>query len=354
MVSVTTTALEVVRRGVHETLIRVCGGGIGGEDSPPSLFRDVQELDRISVTTTSWTTKNGIVSDDTPSANLDGQPWNINVRTAPALFHRWKNQRTNDGASCKLVLTSDTGVQRVVDSPVALARVMLPILEELVIIQAPSKTHGEGSGLRHDDMVWSIQVQEPSGFLCVTTFSRMMALRAAGRLPCPACPHWARGTKGLWWHCQQFHSWEHSMASRQAERCAASSSSSTAMIVYDQGQNGDPWWLWRGRQANASGETTNSSCNNQRIPQPIIESTADLGEASLKAICEGDLVKLRQCVEKLGFDPVSYRDRRGSSPLSWACGAGHVSGKHFKTKAIHRVTRNQWYRTHESLPFSKS
>jgi len=144
-----------------------------------------------------------------------GKPWDIEIRVAPALFQRFRCKRNGTWT-----VRSRLGLERTIATPLELGELLLPVVEENL-----SAVEGIHDVRCH-----------PNGFLCITSPPRAELLRQSGLLPCPKCEKWLQGEKGVWWHCQQQHKTDHSVAAE----LAISQRNENAMIVYDQ-RNSDPF-----------------------------------------------------------------------------------------------------------------
>jgi ankyrin repeat protein len=291
---------------VYESLIRVCGG----EDHDLSSAAIRLELEQLALSTVARTTT---ISETNNTANdsMEGKPWNIEVRVAPSLYHRWNNRsrkrsRASNSDSDKhidhvLEVTSDMGLTRHIRSPRELGELLL--------------TAGVEDGCRRAEVANDVRCNQ-SGFICIVTPDRVQALRKAGRLPCPQCVQWLCGEKGVWWHCQQQHGSEHSVATN----AAMSQRNTLALIPYND----------------VAPSTVN--CTNDSAVAPSVDGRSckddDKNDSSdsddpFQAVKNGDLQSLRRRVNQHEYDPATSFDAKGASPLLWAAGGGHLDIVHY-------------------------
>lgn len=191
-----TNLLETLSRYVNEAIIRVCSGGIQDQKERDQL----KDLARSTVSFPNQKLR-------PPGGTIGGKPHDIEVRIALSLFHLWKRK------GGKVEVISDLGIARDIPSPRKLAELLVTeFLEE---------------ACRQDSVAHDLRIQ-PSGVICIITYARSELLREAGRLPCPHCCQWCKGTKGLWWHQQQKHKIEYS----EATTVASSSVNELAIVLY--------------------------------------------------------------------------------------------------------------------------
>jgi hypothetical protein len=199
---------EKVSLCVWESLQQVCGGSLTSTTHQTGEDKELRDACRTLI---SFPNKDTLAG--------GGKPHDIEVRLALSLFHRWRQQQQrqyhNNGMVNKvtIIIISDMGLQRQVASPLELARLLIPPLE---------------TSLRREVIAHDVQCH-PSGLIGIVTTERSNILRLNGKLPCPHCPKWCQGTKGLWWHQQQCHNVEHS----EATSVAASSTDTLAIIPYN-------------------------------------------------------------------------------------------------------------------------
>jgi hypothetical protein len=212
---------ETVSECLWKSLQQVCGGSLTSEQDQNSNTNDlVRDSCRTSI---SFPNKDETASSLACRAGGGGKPHDIEVRLALSLFHRWRRQQQqqqnqnqhNTNAIVVVTITSDMGLQRQVHSPAELAALLILPLE---------------TNLRHETIAHDVQCHA-SGVIGIVTMERSYMLRHNyGKVPCPQCPKWCQGSKGLWWHQQQCHSVEYS----EATLIASSTSNETlAMIPYD-------------------------------------------------------------------------------------------------------------------------
>jgi hypothetical protein len=144
-----------------KALIEVCGGSEEFQEE-----NDERKQTRETVVSSiSFPNKN-------PSC-ADGKPYDIEIRVALSLFHRWKRKQSKK----PILVVSDLGLKREILSPRDLAELLSIPLELLC----------QEDGIAHDVRVKS------SGVICIVTSDRSQVLREAGKLPCPHCEQWCRG-----------------------------------------------------------------------------------------------------------------------------------------------------------------
>lgn len=214
------TRLETI---LFDSLIQICGNGLythlegaaAEDETSPADSEDASwtvELKNVAQTTVSFPNKN--------SASLDGKPHNVEIRAPLALFHKCvgkKRKRVENAQPISVTAVSDLDVKRTIRSPLELAMLLCYTLEE---------------SLRNENLSHNVR-PNASGIICLVTVERAKALRDdLGRLPCPQCVKWCRGEKGLWWHQQMEHGFEHSLAAASA----ASERDVLAIVPYNPQQ----------------------------------------------------------------------------------------------------------------------
>jgi ankyrin repeat protein len=260
-------ALDRVKFLTYNALLLFCHKPNGNLASSRHLLVEWhQQLYQVAQKAVSWTTRQS-------DANfMNGKPWNIEVRVAPALYHRCKDR-------CgEWKITSSFGLSRSIRSPKQFAQLICSEIED-------------GMDCRVSE----------SGFLCITTRDRIEQLRASGKLPCPKCIQWCKGEKGLWWHSQQ----QHGVGHHDAMDAAVMVQNVNAIVVY--------------------GDST-SDLDLLIRPKKIglqTPNTASLDEDPFRLAQHGDLESLQKLVEH-GFDPIHTADSRGANVLLWAAGGGHL------------------------------
>jgi ankyrin repeat protein len=298
---------------VLESLITVCGG----EDHDASSAAIRLELEQLALATVARTTTTSD-SKATAKDSIEGKPWNIEVRVAPSLYHRWNNRsrkRSRVGNSDSdnlndhvLEISSDMGLTRHIRSPRELGELLLT-------------AGGVEDGCRHAQIANDVRCNQ-SGFLCIVTPDRAQALRKAGRLPCPQCVQWLCGEKGVWWHCQEQHGTEHSVATN----AAMSQRNTLALIPYNY-------------VAPSATDSTNDS-----VLAPSIDGSSckddhkndnSHNDDPFQAVKNGDLQGLRRHINQHGYDPATSFDAKGASPLLWAAGGGHLDIVHYLIADCH-------------------
>ena len=290
---------------VYRALLQLCGGpdGPNHEEKASStttttttsatLGQELQYLAETNVTL--------LVHKSTPNDPLGvgGKPWNVEVRVAPAIYHRWSSsssssshQRKGTNHGSVLQVTSDMGVTRNIHSAHQLGQLLLTAVED---------------GCRDADIASDVRCNA-AGFLCIVTPTRVVALRAADRLPCPVCVQWLKGPKGLWWHCQQQHAQEHSLAVSST----VSANHTLALIPYTP------------NSIIITAAATSAVVDQDTTIAIAPVASKDVDNDPLVAVQRGDLLALQRHVDQHGYDPATTWDRKGASPLLWAAGAGHL------------------------------
>ncbi|CAJ1966694.1 unnamed protein product [Cylindrotheca closterium] len=295
--------LEALGRYVNEAIIQVCGGGIQDQIEKDQL-RD------LARTTISFPNQTKL------PPGIGGKPHDIEVKTALSLFHRWK--RANKDTKVEVI--SDLGIVREVPTP--------RILAELLV------TEFLEAACRQDSVVHDLRVQ-PSGVICIITYARSELLRQAGRLPCPHCCQWCKGTKGLWWHQQQKHKIEYS----EATTVASSSVNELAIVVYS------PNTVLRSNNTSTTNGSTEPLPVHGRQQQRQHHMTTD---DPIEFAKNGDLDGLKNAVMYKGYQPLNDWDRRGANPLHWAAGSGHLDIVKYLVEDCH-IDPNQGQRGKRSF-----
>lgn len=273
------------------SLTRIAGGGfvvtssaVEEEVGTPSNDGVVasqwrEELMKISYRSVSFT-NNGLNS----RGEIDGKPHDVEVRAALMLYHRVRRgycsngkkrrvgdievksktkQKVNKDCSRALQVTgsiqtlegkrgkadeeydtpidiiSDLGTRRKINSILSLANLLAIELErelagntqtyreltasvdETMHYQQPNKANPTTfTDIRSDD----------SGIICLLTLHRSKQLYSHGRIPCPNCTKWFKGSKGLWWHQLSVHGNQYS----SAIEVAAGITNSLAIVRYQE------------------------------------------------------------------------------------------------------------------------
>lgn len=291
--------------------------------------------------------------------------YDIEIRTAAALFQRYRRRRhdTNkdDEEDYSLTVVSDMGVIRCLDSAYTLAsQLLLPVVES-ALASVASCSLSSSSPISHH-----VRVAPQSGFVCIVTVALMTRLQQQlllllpnsvveapplQLLPCPKCPVWCQGNKGLWWHLQQQHDQPHHTATETATYQVRRNS--TALIVYDSNQH----------PTTSSSTTTAASTHDlvgtrvgaqSLISEPSVSSSNIIENASPKVVLvrrvaldeddpwscvkRGSLSDLQHWLDTYQtkdttttathfpsvFDCRTTTDRYGALLLHWAAGGGHV------------------------------
>jgi hypothetical protein len=107
-------------------------------------------------------------------SSTDGKPYDIEIRVALSLFHRWKRKQSRKS----ILVVSDLGLQREILSPRDFAEFLSIPLEVLC---------------KEDGIADDVRVKS-SGVICIVTSERSQLLREAGKLSCPHCEQWCKGT----------------------------------------------------------------------------------------------------------------------------------------------------------------
>ena len=258
---------ERVASATFTSLVRIAGGGCyrstdNDSSSPPSSYSSflssswMAELERISYSSVLF--PNGTIDADGDDDNdndgeinveLGGKPHDVEVRAALILFHSVfregkkkkakpkKGQKRKEGTdantsigendkkgggkrtpgSSLFKIESDMGTRRMIHSVVSLASLLSTELEAQL---RDTIDKGNRSGI---DVSWEIPPitildarPDESGIICLISQRRYVRLRLFGQLPCPDCPCWLTGKKGLWWHGMKVHGIEYSIATGSA------------------------------------------------------------------------------------------------------------------------------------------
>jgi hypothetical protein len=142
------------------------------------------------------------------------------------------------------------------------------------------------------------------------------------RVPCPNCPLWFNGEKGLRWHVQQKHEAQYEQAKTQSIQ-----QTTQALVVYrhvgeqvtccdDQVSKGSINDDYKIRTALASGSSTghfNTSVDSNCLGDPWDH------------VKRGDLAGLKHIIAAGCFVPSTAVDDKGASSLLWAAGGGHLA-----------------------------
>ena len=175
------TTRSLVENAVYEALILMCGGGLFSEAASHRHYGHTGEwaaqLKDLARTSVSFPNGN--------KNSIDGKPHDIEVRAAPTLFYRYAGRKRRLPQDCtkskepppQIILVSDLGLRRTVESPKALSDLLREPLEDFC----------RKGGLSHD-----VRPDE-TGIICIVTPERVQLLRAGGRLPCSVCVKWCKG-----------------------------------------------------------------------------------------------------------------------------------------------------------------
>jgi ankyrin repeat protein len=257
----------------------------------------------------------------TPSQE-EQQFFDIEVRTAPALFRRFARQEQpshkqgSSGEESKIdtigvqsswTIRSSYGVERTVTSPAQLALLLLPEIEDQC--QA-----------RH--IAQHVRISPKSSFICIASFSMEQSLASRGLLPCPQCPVWSNGNKSLWWHLQLQHDTAHHAAVETA--IYHDTRYSTAIVIYrpprdETSRRATDEKLIQSVKAPIKNYSRNIATDT---PWDAVKRGASLDE--LKRILLLPSCSSLNQTKKRRFDPQTDRDQHGSLLLHWAAGGGHV------------------------------
>lgn len=349
---------DLIREALQDCLGQLCGGDVPqeatnqGSGAPPKMFIDQwRSLLESSCREGIQATARGGQPQNLEATR--GKPWDFEVRCITSLFHRLcrshdqqKKKHSNKkkrkkkqmistekeddkqdqhsalaikGVNDKndsrttvtskrpsLLLTSDLGVQRTVQSASDWSQYMLPLLDDRL------------------PRGWDCRVHPPSGFLLLVSPERALALREADRRPCPSCTEWPKGgEKGLWWHQQQQHGVHHASATA----CAAQTRVVQALILYQE-----PATL---SELLASLGTEKTICNSNRLQNDTEHSSTSDKDKAFQYAADGNLQALRQAISEKHVDPTNDMDNRGASVLLWAAGGGHVETVRYLVEDCH-------------------
>lgn len=254
--------------------------------------------------------------------------YDVEIRTVTALFQRYRSGSRSGGrrsatsenaaAACSLTVVSDLGVARRVHSAYELAAQLLqPVMEDMCRAQQLSN---------------HVRVAAPSGFVHLVTPQLMQCILRTTTLhlsPCPQCPAWCKGSKGLWWHLQQQHGAPHGAA--------------TATATYQRDRDGTALVVFRPPPPPPAVDPHSTTSNTTVIgsthpsplstppplPLPALTRIDDIvgGDQSDPWSCvhRGSLSDLQRYVAAHPhFDGATARDRHGALLLHWAAGGGHL------------------------------
>ncbi|KAL3806874.1 hypothetical protein ACHAXA_002153 [Cyclostephanos tholiformis] len=198
---------------------------------------------------------------------------------------------------------------------------------------------------------------DDSGIIRLVSRRRHERLRVFGRLPCPHCPSWHAGARGLWWHSIGAHGIAYANATESASGVDASASS-LSIVPYVGGGGRGGW-----DDGGASADTTKSRERPRRIRRQHLynggshcdndddsddndyndvdededsnlltkvtclnntSATAIMGDGAFALVKMGKYEEFLRCIEEGSFCPRTHLDRNGASLLHWAAGCGHL------------------------------
>jgi len=252
----------------------------------------MEELKSISYSSVCF--PNGL--NNNKESGREGKPHDVEVRAAMTLFHRiWRGHRHGGGREKKgkrkrkkesdlqgtnntiqenplnelesslkvdalFELISDLGTRREIDSVKSLANLLSVEMEKELdkSRQHQGKENNESASetekiedervANHQPISFADIRPDDSGIICLVSNERSHQLHKAGRIPCPHCINWFKGTKGLWWHELAAHGINYSLATESAagatnplaivpfqERC----DSVPIELQLDKGSNGE-------------------------------------------------------------------------------------------------------------------
>mmetsp|Transcript_1561 Transcript_1561/g.2528 ORF Transcript_1561/g.2528 Transcript_1561/m.2528 type:complete len:627 (+) Transcript_1561:56-1936(+) len=225
-----------------------------------------------------------------------------NKRRRPRHDEKQCRSSSNNVKNVEIEITSDLGLSRLIRSPAELGKLLALSMEQIYCV---SNTIGIGpeNQSAHQRIADNIRC-DSNGVVCIVTRDRALALRAAGRLPCPLCIKWGKGEKGLWWHQQREHGSEHSVAVASA---ASLANDSVSIVVYNPHIS-----IWPEADVRVCGSICGDSSSSSALD-------------GFQLIRDGDLAKLQKLVEEGKFDPVNAQDKNGSGPVLWAAGSGDLA-----------------------------
>ena len=299
------------------------------------------------------------------------KPWDFEIRVAPALFGRFRGRngdRDGNKAVAKAAaagtweIRSDRGLARQIASPGQFGSLLRIALEERIASEGEGGEGDENSApaTLSSSFHRDVRCCPSSGFVYVYTPGRVEHLREIeGKLPCPLCPKWLKGEKGMWWHVQNCHSQSYSQAVDAAET-QGNYYGVGAIVPY----SGNPWRHLANhlQRPPPVGLRSNSNLNpaGTGSPQKAQHNDDDDGNNDpdpWRWVKAGNLRALRAFVEeaceeekkeeeeeeeerpeqqkrKAGkgqetkrpsrWDPATARDGNGASALLWAAGGGHL------------------------------
>ena len=314
-----------------------------------------------------WVCRTITITTPNASHNLDGKPWDIEVRTATSLFHVLKRQlrdHKHDDMSSQspkhasphhdsVQVTSRWGLTRTVQSPSELASLLADWMQQqrfdhdepepYHVDLDPDDERMEGNDMERTGFSSSgsssssrllilegfyMTVNAQSGFIMLVSPLRRQALYTlAQKWPCPFCSQWF-SSKGLWWHQQQVHGNSHGTATNNVQSQQHQLLGNHALVVYQ----GQPTNTYPTSHVSNMDQNGVSKCaHGNRSPQDktgdLDSSVEPLSLLSPYALASGGHVQaLRHYWISTGqFDPNRDVDRHGASVLLWAAGGGHLA-----------------------------
>ena len=292
-----------------------------------------------------------------------GKGHNIESRIALTIFRRYtsttkkksKKKRRLGGKECvplvnnenqsynassmnkgnSLVLTSDLGLIRIVQSAHELAKLIVQDIEDQLWYQRTAEYPSSSSSTETMAMnqtpppppslprkipIKMIQSND-SGMICIVTTARYDFLQRIDRHPCLHCTKWCKGQKGLWWHEQLVHGLDHSTASTIAASSYISQSNSLAIVLYNHGGSVtyDDEIVNNNTQKN---KEQNDGTKKKIDKDPLIESIQNGHLEKFKLLLQQK--QKRSNNQGFDFDPTAFLDKNGASLLHWAAGCGHL------------------------------
>ena len=306
-----------------------------------NLCSQSMEIDRAFVAKTiTYTTKStGHNTSAGDSADLNGKPWDFEVRTCVSLYHRRsKTSSSNKHNKKKSSQQMDPSSQRVsknsnavtLISDLGMVRQIHSGLELAFLLREQLELYYSMEGCY-------LQIS-PQGFLCITTPHRRQALyELAGKWPCPDCTNWCKGLKGLWWHQQTSCSRIRPLTAKQnstdsatirtnkdtgkvAPSASGSSDHATAKLIAAQGQVGErAMVVYNPNQQQDPFAPMSITTTKEHHDNPSSSSTSIFELAS-----NGPLEAFQNLARK-SPDLVHQRDKKGATALLWAAGGGQLA-----------------------------
>ena len=191
--------LSIVCDSINSALQRICGGSYQTKSVNHSDKNEWRAfLKNLANCSVSLPNRNVCLPFHS-SGNADGKPHDIEARVALKLFHHlnYKKRRRNEkekNITTKLDIISDMDITRSIDSPKQLAQLLCLHMEEDICsrtITIPSK---QGDCNEKTSTICSDVRTDRAGLICIVTKWRAVQLRNSGKLPCPSCIKWCKGT----------------------------------------------------------------------------------------------------------------------------------------------------------------